>query len=312
MPTMRALVVAPDAPGGIELRDVTEADPAPNEAVVAVGAVSLNRGEVRRAQAADEGFRPGWDVAGEVLARAADGSGPPAGTRVVGMADGEGWAERVAVPTAVLAPLPDNLGLVEASTLPVAGLTAMRALAVAERLDGKRVLVTGAAGGVGRFAIQLASHGGAHVTAVVSRPERSKTVEALGCADEIIVGDLPDHGGYDVILESVGGPSLAAAFGLVAPGGTIVSYGNSSGAPSTFDVTPFYRRGGSHLYGLYVFDEVQRHNSGVRDLTELARAAASDRLDTGVSLVLDWADAATAMKALMDREVDGKAVLTLS
>jgi len=312
MPTMRALVVAPNAPGGIELRDVAEPEPAANEALVAVRAVSLNRGEVRRSQSADEGFRPGWDVAGEVLTPAANGSGPPSGTRVVGMANGGGWAERVAVPTSVLATLPDDLGFVEASTLPIAGLTAVRALAVAERLDGKRVLVTGAAGGVGRFAVQLASHGGARVTAVVSRPERAKTVEVLGCADDIIVGDLPDHGEYDVILESVGGPSLAAAFGLVASGGTIVSYGNSSGAPSTFDVGPFFRRGGTHLYGLYVFDEVPRHGSGVRDLTELARAAASGRLDTGVTLALDWADAATAMNALMDRKVDGKAVLTIS
>lgn len=287
-------------------------EPAPNEAVVAVRAVSLNRGEVRRAQSADDGFRPGWDVAGEVLKPAADGSGPSAGTRVVGMANGGGWAEQVAVATSVLAPLPDDLGFVEASTLPVAGLTVLRALAVAERLDGKRVLVTGAAGGVGRLAVQLANHGGATVSAVVSRPERAKTVEALGCAEHIIVGDLPDHGEYDLILESVGGPSLAAALGLVARGGTIVSYGNSSGAPSTFDVRSFYLRGGTHLYGLYVFDEVQRHNSGVRDLTELARAAASGRLDTGVSLAVDWAEAATAMTALMDRKVDGKAVLTIT
>jgi NADPH2:quinone reductase len=241
-----------------------------------------------------------------------NGSGPAAGTRVVGLAFGTGWAEKAAVSTTVLAAIPDELSFSDASTLPVAGLTAVRALALAERLDNKRILITGAAGGVGRFAVQLAKHGGAHVTAVVGRPERVKTLEALACADEIIVGDLPEDVSYDVILESVGGATLGAAIQIVAAGGLIVAFGNSSGAPTTFNVSTFGRGPGVRLYGMRLFDELQRHGSGVRDLSELARAAAGGRLDAGVGLELDWTEAATAMDALMARKVDGKAVLTIS
>ena len=74
---MLAVVVEPDAPARLALRDVDEPVPAPSEALVRVAAISLNRGEVRRAQAAAPGWRPGWDLAGTVLRAAADGSGPP-------------------------------------------------------------------------------------------------------------------------------------------------------------------------------------------------------------------------------------------
>ena len=229
----------------------------------------------------------------------------------MGLVTGGGWAEQVAVPTAMLAPLPDELDVTAAATLPVAGLTAVRALAVPGVLDGKRVLVTGAAGGVGHFAVQLADHGGAHVTAVVGRPERADHVRRLG-VDEVIVGDLPSGDEYDVILESVGGASLGAALASVAPGGVVVSYGNSSGACRRRS-TPAASSGAAARGSTpsWCSPRLARHGSGTRDLTDLARAAASGRLDTGVTMVVDWADAATAMDALMDRRVAGKAVLTI-
>jgi NADPH:quinone reductase len=95
---------------------------------VRVEAISLNRGEVRRAGMAEAGWRPGWDLAGTIEQPAADGSGLPAGARVVGLLPSASWAETVAVPTDALAALPDAVCFAQAATLPVAGLTALYAL----------------------------------------------------------------------------------------------------------------------------------------------------------------------------------------
>src|SRR5574341_2024211 len=148
---MRALVAATGRPGGVELRKVDEPSPTPREALVEVRAVSLNRGAVCALATAEDGAQPGWDVAGVVLEPAADDTGPDIGTRVVGLVAEGAWAERVAVRTSLLAPIPDALSMPAAATLPVAGLTAYRALAIGGILDSSRVLVTGAAGGVGRL-----------------------------------------------------------------------------------------------------------------------------------------------------------------
>src|SRR3989442_638617 len=124
-----AVVVDPEAPGRLVIRPVADPVPDRGEAVVRVRAVSLNRGEVRRSAMAAAGWRPGWDLAGEVERAAADGSGPRVGARVVGLLPEGAWAERVAVPAHAPPELPGKGMLSEAATLPVAGLTALHALA---------------------------------------------------------------------------------------------------------------------------------------------------------------------------------------
>jgi NADPH2:quinone reductase len=238
-----------------------------------------------------------------VVSPATDGSGPPAGTRVVGMVGGGAWAERAAVPVDFLAPLPDEVSFASASTLPVAGLTAHRAILIGDHCADGRVLVTGAAGGVGHFAVQLAGHLGADVTAVVGRPDRGAELERLG-ATRVVVG-MPDSGEYDLVLESVGGASLAAALAMVAPGGCVVSYGASSGEPTTFDVRTFYSRSGARLHGFQLFPELQRQgpDAAAHDLDLLARMVATDHLQVRIGLEVGWEEAATAARALLDREV---------
>jgi NADPH2:quinone reductase len=207
---MLALVNTPNGKAPVELRQVPEPAPGLHEALVAVQAFSLNRGELRSFRNNEEGWIPGQDISGIVLRQAADGSGPPAGARIVALMDEFGWAERAAVPTQRIAVLPDTVSFAAAAALPVAGLTALRTLRHGALLLGKRVLITGAAGGVGHLAVQLAARSGAHVTAVAGRPERAAGLRELGASD-VVIGIGQAQGRFGLILESAGGASLATA-----------------------------------------------------------------------------------------------------
>ena len=220
---VKAVVGTPGGPRRTELREVAEPEPGPGEALVAVRAFAPNRGELRLLAARDEGWQPGQDVAGDVIRAAADGSGPQEGERVAGLADWHGWAERAAVPAHRLASIPEGVDYATAAALPMAGTTAANLVRRGGSLLGSRVLVTGASGGVGHLAVQLAELAGA-------------TVDGVSTATKA-PGD-----GYHLILESAGGASLAAAVDTVAHDGRIVVFGNSAGEPGDVDFRAFAGR----------------------------------------------------------------------
>jgi NADPH:quinone reductase len=304
----RAVVVDPAAPGRLVIASVPDPAPDRGEALVRVRAISLNRGEVRRSGMAPAGWRPGWDFAGEVERPAADGSGPRAGSRVVGMLGEGAWAERVAVPTHALAELPDKVTFSQAATLPVAGLTALYAMAKGGLLVGRRVLITGATGGVGDFAVQLARLAGAHVTATARRADQVAALRALG-AHEVTVGDeIPASPKYDVILDSVGGRTLGTALAALERGGTCVNFGVSATSEVTFDVRNFFVAGQTTLYGFYLFAELGAQPAGV-GLRRLANLVADGQLTPHISVERPWKEIAQVAEDLMARRYPGKAVL---
>jgi NADPH:quinone reductase-like Zn-dependent oxidoreductase len=306
---MRALVATGNQAAALELRDVGEPSPGANESLVHVKAVSINRGELRLLATRPNGWRPGQDIAGVVSKAAEDGSGPPVGSRVVGMVDQAGWAERVAVPSSRIAALPDMVSFSEAATLPVAGLTALRTLRLGGMLLGRSVLVTGASGGVGHFAIQLAARGGAHVTGISRNPERGKAL--LQAGDVRIESDIHAvQGKFDLILESVGGESLTQALRLVGREGTVAMFGNSSGEEARVAFGSIMASPHARLCTFFIYESGEPPTFGA-DLALLAEEIAAGRLRPQVGLEASWRDPLAALEALRQRNLEGKAVLRI-
>jgi NADPH:quinone reductase len=214
---------------------------------------------------------------------AADGSGPPVGTRVVGFNGEGGWAQRRAVATENIAVLPVSVNFGTAAALPVAGVTALQALRALGPIVGRRVLITGASGGVGRFAVQLAARAGAHV--------------GLGDVDEPVFG----------VLDNVGGSLLVEAFSLVGDGGSLLSIGMASGQPSTIDFEAERRLGARKRLEPFTVRTPFR-----QDLDYLLQLVEAGAPDPQIGLRTSWQDVAEAAAALLGRNVAGKAVLDVT
>lgn len=295
----------------VKIQDVADPQAAPNEAIVAVKAFSLNRGELMLLSSRPEGWRPGQDIAGVVVKAAVDGSGPKEGTRIVGRVDGAGWSQRVAVQTIQLAVLPENVSFASAATLPVAGLTALRLLRVGGFLLGQRVLVTGASGAVGRFAIQLAAIAGAEVTGIVSNPEHAKGLRELGASSIVTKQEANEQKKqYNLILESIGGSSLAAAIQLVAPNGIILIFGNTSREDTTVNFTSFAGHSGARIQGFFSYLAAPPEATGP-DLSILVSLIEEGKLTPEIGMEKSWREAAQGIEALRNRQVSGKVVFTV-
>ncbi len=311
--SIRAVVVDQTLPGKFAIREVADPNPASNEALIRVHATSLNLGEVRYGQAWDSGTRIGWDLAGIVEAPAADGTGPQSGARVVGFLPRGSWAEKVAVPVTSLAVLPGSVSFTQAATLPVAGLTAYHALKRGGAVLGRKVLVTGASGGVGHFAVQLAKAAGAYTVAQL-RSESKRGLVAAAKPDEIVVNDdvtaTEPFGPFDLVIEGVGGSTLAGALSVIARGGTLVTYGATSSPDVTFPLGKFFGTGGASIYGLTLFHEVRAEPAGI-GLEILANLVASGAVLPHVDIETPWENVADIAQQLLSRKIQGKAVLTI-
>jgi NADPH:quinone reductase-like Zn-dependent oxidoreductase len=310
---MKAWIATGRRADPLELADVPEPVPAAGEAIVDVTAYSVNRGEILSLNGsygapAQAGWRPGQDIAGIVVRAAPGGAGPAVGTRVVGHSDGKGWAERVAVPVGRLAQLPGDVPDTTAAALPLAGLTALRLVRAAGNLVGREVLLTGASGGVGHYLAELAASNGAVVAAVTASAERGARLSELGAAT--VVQDVAAADGpFDVIFESVGGKTFGAALAKLAPGGTVLWYGQAGLEPPVLDffallpVTPVTIRHFPH----WVSDSTDG-----QDLATLVMLVSNGRLRPEIGRTAAWTQTPEVLAELDQRRVRGNAVLTVT
>jgi NADPH:quinone reductase-like Zn-dependent oxidoreductase len=303
---MRAVV--PDGAGSITWADVPEPVLGDSDVLLAVEAFSMNRGETFLLERPRPGWRPGKDVAGAVLAAGCAVTGLTVGQRVVAHPEHSGWAERVAVPADRVAPLPDTIGAPTAAALPLAGMTALRLLRVIDRLPGRRILLTGASGGVGHYFVELAAGLGVRITALCSAASRGDRLLELGA--ERVVTDLAEVSGpFDVVVESVGGAVFPAAWRLLDPRGLFVWMGQASRTPPTLD---FFDWAGGASATLRKFLYSDSDITDAEDLATLVRLVATDRLHPEVAVTADWTHTPAVLADLLARRIRGNAVLEVT
>ncbi len=307
---MRALVADPSASPALSLADVPEPSPGPGQLLVRMEAASVNRGEIRTAAMQPPGRVIGWDIAGSVVALGEGVGGFEVGQRVLAVSPtGGAFAELAAVPAAWTTTLPSAADPVLAAALPVAGVTAMNILRLARVHAGDRVLVTGAAGGVGMLAVQLALDAKATVIGQASSEQRAAAVRELGAEALIHPGDgSAVDGEFDVVLDAIGGPMLAPLLRATVLGGRVVVYGNSADAESAFRVEEFYPKAIT-IYGFRIFQSVPPEQ-GIRDLDTLAEQAVEGRLRITIQATAPLSEALPLVRDLYDRKVTGKVVIT--
>jgi NADPH:quinone reductase len=237
---MRAVTVGE---GTLRWAERPDPVPGPGQLLVAVRAAGINAADLLQRQGlypAPSGVAadiPGLELAGEVVAAGpgTDRFGP--GDRVMALTGGGAQAELALVEEPHAMAVPDGIGWEEAGGFPEVFCTAHDALFTQGGLTaGDRVLVTGAAGGVGTAAVQLAAVAGAEVVASVRRPELRPAVIELGAARAEEPDRTAELGPFDVVLELVGGPGVADSLSAVAIGGRIVVIGVGAGGRIELDL----------------------------------------------------------------------------
>jgi NADPH:quinone reductase-like Zn-dependent oxidoreductase len=310
MSTMRA--IWQDRLGGPDVLELTERprpEPAPTEVLVRVTAAGVNPldWKTRRGGAflGRPPFTVGADVAGVVAAISEGVTRFAVGDRVFGMPrfphEAAGYAEYVTAPSRHLAPIPSRLGDVEAAALPMAALTAWQSLVDTAHLQpGQRVLVHGAAGGIGHLAVQIAKAHGGYVIGT-ARASRHAFLRELG-VDEVV-----DHTRHepasavrdvDVVLDLVGGTTAARSLPALRDGGLLI--GVSSGTDAA------HAAAAGRVRVTYLLVEPDHHA-----LEAIAALAADGTLRVHVSRTLPLAQAARAHEIGEAGRTRGKLVLTV-
>lgn len=323
-------------PEGSELIDVPPPTPGPNDVLVAVRAAGLNpvdfkirQGKLRPVLRLKLPFVLGNELAGEVLAVGRDVKVFRAGDRVFArIAKGRGgaFAEQVCVEENLVAKVPNNLDFITAAAVPLAALTALQALRDELALKaGQRVLISGGAGGVGTFAIQIAKWLGAHVTTTASKRGEA-LVRSLG-ADDVIDYTTEDISKgsrrFDAGFDLVGGETLKQMFQIVKPGMKIVSVAalpEPQTAIKDFDGDKFL----TVLFWIVsagIRSQARRAEVGYRylfmhpsgqELRELAQLIEQQKLKVVVDKIYPFGEIVEALAYVESGRAKGKIVVTMA
>ena len=312
-------------------------EPGPGETVVRVEAtgVSFAEQQMRRGKYYDQPpfpFVPGYDLVG-VVERVGDGVALASGRRVAALTKTGAWAERVVLPAADLTPVPDGVDPVDAETAIVNGLTAWRMLHRSARAQsGQTIVVLGAAGGVGSLLVQLARAAGIAVIGVAG-PEQQHSVAALGAvpvdyrSEDVLarVRELAPEG-VAAVFDHVGGDGIETSWRMLAPGGTLISYGTAAtkddpgnprlpvlkllGRLTLWNLLPNGRH--AHFFNLWAGKRLRpaRYRAQVReDLARLFELLRDGRLSAQIAARFPLTDAAAALRFAEQGGKTGKVAL---
>lgn len=325
-PSMRAVVGRRyGAPDSLELAEVARPEPDSGQVLVRVAAAGVDRGVWHlvtglpyAVRFAGFGLRrpkqpiPGLDVAGRVVAVGEGVETFAIGDEVMGVGSGT-YAEFAVADAAKLAHRPDSVDPAIAAAVPISGMTALQAVRdVADVQPGQRVLVLGASGGVGSFAVQLARLAGAHVTGVASTAKLALVGElgADAVVDHRTTDPLAGAPGYDVIIDTGGRNSIRRLRRALSPTGTLVIVGGEGGGRllggsgrqlRAMALSPFVGQ------RLTTFISSERGS----DVEHLAGLLAAGALRAAVARTYPLADAPAALADLAAGRIGGKAVVRI-
>ncbi|MFC7259851.1 medium chain dehydrogenase/reductase family protein [Streptomyces lutosisoli] len=324
-------------PSGLEIRVRPATQPTAGEVVLALEAsgVSFAEQQMRRGKYYDQPpfpFVPGYDLVGVVVRVGAGVDASLVGRRFAALTKVGGWASRVVLPVTDLVEVPGTLDPGDAETVVVNGITAWQMLhRIARVRAGQTVLVHGANGGVGSTLVQLATHAGIRVIGTAS-PRHHDAVRALGATPvDYRAPDLPARvrelapGGADAVFDHVGGEGIVDSFGLLARGGTLVSYGSAAtrdiagssklpvlklvGRLFLWKLLPNGRR--THFYNIWAGKRRSAafHERLRADLGQVFALLADGAITAQVAARIPLGRAAEAMRLAESGTVTGKVIL---
>ncbi len=315
LPPMRAVTIED---GALVVRDHPDPVPEHNEVLVSVRAAGLNGADMLQRKGAypappgEPSDIPGLELAGEVV-----GLGPGAqrfaeGDRVTAVVGGGGQAELAVLHERAAMPVPAVLDWPAAGGLSEVFVTAHDALFTQAGLrPGERLLVHGAAGGVGTAAVQMGRMAGAEVTASVRNPDLHGGVAALG-AEVIEPEGFADHGPFDVVLELVGGPNLADDVKALATGGRIVVIGVGGGPKAELSLLALMGKRGTIRASTLRARPVEEKALAMRRVeSEVLPGFESGALTVPIADTFDLDDVERAYERFAAGGKLGKVVLTL-
>ncbi|MHA6784234.1 NADPH:quinone oxidoreductase family protein [Pseudonocardia saturnea] len=316
---MRAVqVVRLEGPAAVEVREVPEPTRNPDQVLIDVRAAGVNFPDVLQSKGLyqykpDPPFTLGSEVAG-VVREAPEDAPVQAGDRVAGFSMIGGFAEVVAVGAEHALPLPDAVSFVSGACLPMNYLTADFALRHRAQLQaGQRVLVQGAAGGVGTACVQLAAAMGAEVVAVVSTPEKAEVARAAGAAHAVLVDGFRDAvkelGGVDVVVDPVGGDRFTDSLRCLRPEGKLLVIGFTAGDIPTVKVNRLLLNNVDVVGVGWGAFALARPGFVAQQWAALEPYLGSGALDPIVSATFPLEDAGAALATIDERRVTGKVVL---